>query len=180
MIMSISLDGSFHLVKACLPHIDNTDTLADLAHYKTKASFVNNMNKRSRNITQADMEAEIGIEERRQAFVELNAANTRTLAEAESIVRAGRQARRIVKCGFNHRHHPPFRQVRAWVDAQPADAPLRGQGWFPAAFESGSPRRDEARFAVALALEQAGRPERAFETLAPFAGGDAGELTPAE
>jgi len=40
--------------------------------------------RKQAELRRTDMEAEIGIEERRQAFVELNAANTRTLAEAEA------------------------------------------------------------------------------------------------
>lgn len=32
--------------------------------------------------------------------------------------------------------------VRGWVEAQPADAPLRGHGWMPDSFEERSPRRE--------------------------------------
>ena len=33
-------------------------------------------------------------------------------------------------------------EVRAWVAAQPPDAPLRGHGWMPGSFEDRSPRRE--------------------------------------
>jgi cell division septation protein DedD len=45
--------------------------------------------------------------------------------------------------------------------------------------QSTSPRRDEARFAVALAWEQAGHPDRATEVLEPLVASGAGELAPA-
>lgn len=32
--------------------------------------------------------------------------------------------------------------VRVWIDAQPADAALRGHGWLPASFDEGTPRRE--------------------------------------
>ena len=32
--------------------------------------------------------------------------------------------------------------IKAWVDQQPPDAQLRGHGWMPASFDTGSPRRE--------------------------------------
>jgi predicted dehydrogenase len=37
----------------------------------------------------------------------------RTLEEAEAMLAAARAANRILKCGFNHRHHPAFQEARS-------------------------------------------------------------------
>lgn len=42
------------------------------------------LRRKKAELKQADMESEVVLEERRRAFVDLNAANTRTLAEAEA------------------------------------------------------------------------------------------------
>lgn len=41
----------------------------------------------------------------------------RTLAEAEAMVAAAAAAGRILKCGFNHRHHPALAQAKAVADS---------------------------------------------------------------
>ena len=40
----------------------------------------------------------------------------RTLAEAESMIRTAKQTGKVLKCGFNHRHHPAILQTRSWID----------------------------------------------------------------
>ena len=40
----------------------------------------------------------------------------RTLREAEAMVAAARKAKRILKCGFNHRHHPAILEARKRFD----------------------------------------------------------------
>jgi len=39
---------------------------------------------------------------------------TRTIEEAQKMVDVSRQSDRVLKCGFNHRHHPAFLQMHAW------------------------------------------------------------------
>lgn len=40
----------------------------------------------------------------------------RTEEEARAMVQAAEQSGKVLKCGFNHRHHPGIQQVRRWVD----------------------------------------------------------------
>ncbi|HEU4758795.1 MAG TPA: Gfo/Idh/MocA family oxidoreductase [Dehalococcoidia bacterium] len=40
----------------------------------------------------------------------------RTLAEAEAMVDAATRAGVVLKCGFNHRHHPGIQLARRWLD----------------------------------------------------------------
>jgi predicted dehydrogenase len=40
----------------------------------------------------------------------------RTENEARAMVEVARKSGKVLKCGFNHRHHPGIRQVRRWVD----------------------------------------------------------------
>lgn len=40
----------------------------------------------------------------------------RTVAEAEAMVKAAKDAGVSLKCGFNHRHHPGIRQARCWFE----------------------------------------------------------------
>lgn len=40
----------------------------------------------------------------------------RTIEEAEGIVVAAQKAGLVLKCGFNHRHHPGIQQARRWFD----------------------------------------------------------------
>jgi len=42
---------------------------------------------------------------------------TRTLDEAAEMVQAAEAAQRVLKCGFNHRHHPAVAEAKALVDA---------------------------------------------------------------
>lgn len=41
---------------------------------------------------------------------------SRTLAEAEAMVAASLRSKRLLKCGFNHRHHPAFLEAKARFD----------------------------------------------------------------
>jgi predicted dehydrogenase len=40
----------------------------------------------------------------------------RTLDEAQAMVAAARETGRVLKCGFNHRHHPAVQQARRWFE----------------------------------------------------------------
>jgi predicted dehydrogenase len=42
---------------------------------------------------------------------------SRTVPEAEAMVGAARQAGRILKCGFNHRHHPALIKAKATIES---------------------------------------------------------------
>lgn len=48
----------------------------------------------------------------------------RTLEEAEAMVQRARRTGRVLKCGFNHRHHPGIQQVRRWFDEGRIGQPL--------------------------------------------------------
>ncbi len=39
---------------------------------------------------------------------------TRTIAEAEEMLKVARDKRVVLKCGFNHRHHPGIQKAREW------------------------------------------------------------------
>lgn len=39
------------------------------------------------------------------------------LTEAEEMVRIAKETKRILKCGFNHRHHPAILKLREWFEA---------------------------------------------------------------
>ncbi len=41
---------------------------------------------------------------------------TRTLKESEELLVAAQANRVILKCGFNHRHHPGIQQAKSWFD----------------------------------------------------------------
>lgn len=51
----------------------------------------------------------------------------RTVAEAERMVAAARETGRVLKCGFNHRHHPAVRDAHRVVAAGEIGAPLFGR-----------------------------------------------------
>jgi predicted dehydrogenase len=40
----------------------------------------------------------------------------RTIREAEAMVATARETGRVLKCGFNHRHHAAIKQARRWFD----------------------------------------------------------------
>jgi predicted dehydrogenase len=40
----------------------------------------------------------------------------RTIEEAEVMVATARETGRVLKCGFNHRHHPAVQQARRWFE----------------------------------------------------------------
>ncbi len=48
----------------------------------------------------------------------------RTLDEAQAMVAEAEKAGRILKCGFNHRHHPAVQQARKWFDEGRIGAPV--------------------------------------------------------
>jgi predicted dehydrogenase len=49
---------------------------------------------------------------------------TRTVAEAEELVRVAARADRVLKCGFNHRHHPAIAAARQILDRGELGRPL--------------------------------------------------------
>jgi predicted dehydrogenase len=49
---------------------------------------------------------------------------TRTVAEAEDSVRVSKETGRVLKCGFNHRHHPAIRDARILLDKGAIGKPL--------------------------------------------------------
>ena len=52
---------------------------------------------------------------------------TRTLAEAENMVRVARETGRVLKCGFNHRHHPAIWDAKRLLDEGRLGKPLIGR-----------------------------------------------------
>ncbi|MBI2588231.1 Gfo/Idh/MocA family oxidoreductase [Candidatus Berkelbacteria bacterium] len=46
------------------------------------------------------------------------------LKEAEEMVRISKETKRILKCGFNHRHHPAILKLREWFEAGRLGKPL--------------------------------------------------------
>jgi predicted dehydrogenase len=48
---------------------------------------------------------------------------TRTIAEAEAMLKAAREAGRVLKCGFNHRHHPAVWEAKRLLDKGDLGAP---------------------------------------------------------
>jgi predicted dehydrogenase len=52
---------------------------------------------------------------------------TRTVAEAEEMVRVSRDTGRVLKCGFNHRHHPAIAEAKRRLDAGDLGRPLFGR-----------------------------------------------------
>lgn len=38
-----------------------------------------------------------------------------SVAEAMQMVKTAQKARRVLKCGFNHRHHPGIAQIKKWI-----------------------------------------------------------------
>jgi predicted dehydrogenase len=49
---------------------------------------------------------------------------TRTVAEAEEMLRVSRETKRVLKCGFNHRHHPAILEAKKRFDAGHFGKPL--------------------------------------------------------
>lgn len=49
---------------------------------------------------------------------------TRTVAEAEQMVAVAKETGRVLKCGFNHRHHPAIRDAKRIVDGGGIGKPL--------------------------------------------------------
>jgi predicted dehydrogenase len=52
---------------------------------------------------------------------------SRTLAEAEDLVKVSKETSRILKCGFNHRHHPAIRDAKLLLDKGEIGKPLFGR-----------------------------------------------------
>src|SRR5471030_874063 len=51
----------------------------------------------------------------------------RTLEEAEAMLAAARKAKRVLKCGFNHRHHPAVLEARRRFDHGDFGRPIAGR-----------------------------------------------------
>lgn len=51
----------------------------------------------------------------------------RTLEEAEAMLAAARKAKRVLKCGFNHRHHPAVLEARRRFDLGDFGRPIAGR-----------------------------------------------------
>lgn len=51
----------------------------------------------------------------------------RTLAESEAMLAAARESGRVLKCGFNHRHHPAIRDAKRLVDEGRIGRPMFGR-----------------------------------------------------
>lgn len=49
---------------------------------------------------------------------------TRTVAEAEAMLAVARETKRVLKCGFNHRHHPAMWELKKRLDAGELGRPL--------------------------------------------------------
>jgi predicted dehydrogenase len=49
---------------------------------------------------------------------------TRTLAESEQMVAAAKETGRVLKCGFNHRHHPAIRAAKQMLDEGKLGKPM--------------------------------------------------------
>lgn len=75
--------------------------------------------------TPPDLHARISIAAMRSAkHVLCEKPLARTLDEAEEMVAVATETGRVLKCGFNHRHHPAVQQVRRWFDAGKVGEPL--------------------------------------------------------
>ncbi len=67
--------------------------------------------------TPPHLHAEISIAALRQGMhVLCEKPLARTVEEAESMVEAAERAGVVLKCGFNHRHHPGIQMARRWLD----------------------------------------------------------------
>ena len=67
--------------------------------------------------TPPHLHAEISIAAMRQGMhVLCEKPLARTVEEAESMVEAAELAGVVLKCGFNHRHHPGIQMARRWLD----------------------------------------------------------------
>jgi predicted dehydrogenase len=49
---------------------------------------------------------------------------SRTLGESEEMVRVAKETGRVLKCGFNHRHHPAIREAKRLVEAGTIGRPI--------------------------------------------------------
>lgn len=75
--------------------------------------------------TPPDSHAEISIAAMREGkHVLCEKPLARSVAEAEEMVRVAEETARVLKCGFNHRHHPGFQKLRLWVDEGRIGQPL--------------------------------------------------------
>lgn len=52
---------------------------------------------------------------------------TKTVAEAEEMVKVAKETGRVLKCGFNHRHHPAIWEAKKIVDKGGIGKPLFGR-----------------------------------------------------
>ena len=75
--------------------------------------------------TPPHLHAEISIAAmRRGMHVLCEKPLARTLAEGEGMVATASETGVVLKCGFNHRHHPGIQQARRWFDAGAIGEPM--------------------------------------------------------
>jgi predicted dehydrogenase len=75
--------------------------------------------------TPPHVHAEIGIAAMRAGkHVLCEKPLARTVAEAEDMLRVSRETGRVLKCGFNHRHHPAIWEAKQRLDAGDLGRPL--------------------------------------------------------
>ncbi len=68
--------------------------------------------------TPPDLHAPVSIAAmRRGIHVLCEKPLARTLNEAQAMVAVARETGRVLKCGFNHRHHPAVQQARCWFES---------------------------------------------------------------
>ncbi len=75
--------------------------------------------------TPPDLHAQISIAAMRSGkHVLCEKPLARTLAEAEAMLTVAEQTGVLLKCGFNHRHHPGVQQARRWLEEGRIGKPL--------------------------------------------------------
>jgi len=78
--------------------------------------------------TPPDLHAEIAIAAMRAGkHVLCEKPLSRTLEEGEEMVRVARETGRVLKCGFNHRHHPAVWEAKRMLDEGAIGRPLFGR-----------------------------------------------------
>ncbi len=77
------------------------------------------------NCTPPGVHAEISIAAMRAGkHVLCEKPLTRTIVEAEEMLKVARETKRVLKCGFNHRHHPAMWELKKRLDAGDLGKPL--------------------------------------------------------
>ncbi len=79
--------------------------------------------------TPPDLHAPISIAAmRRGLHVLCEKPLARTLDEAQAMVAVARDTGRVLKCGFNHRHHPAIQKARKWFESGRIGEPIFVRG----------------------------------------------------